>query len=864
MAAGNGTKGAGTTRKRSTKSSKGSSGGSYKTAYEQHQKSHRQMVAVVLFAVGVLLLCVELIPGSGVWQWSKSFLYGLFGFAALLLPVALIYIAIMATLDKPIGEIRHKVWQTGVLVTLVCGLVEICSKLPFEGDSFFSVIGLLYTKGGMFQSGGVFSALLGWPLLAMCGKVGAIIIIVLFLFTFFMLLTGTTLISFFKGVVKPVKKIGETYTQMREVQDEKSRQKFDIDVDLGLEEEVLPKHPVSSPKPSVEELLEIEKQRSKDNAKRGEEARKAEEAKRAQEAQRIVELGRSLQESAPFTVDAVLNPTSPEDTAEIQAETAVSEPVTPTTLDAAFEDAERSIERTAAAIEVVDSTEPQPVSKAYTDDTNSLVHYNYPPASLLKPAQFTGNRDMSDELQKNADLLVNTLKSFGVQTKILDISRGPAVTRYELQPSAGVKISKITGLADDIALNLASAGVRIEAPIPNKAAVGIEVPNRSVDTVSMREIIESTEFDGAQSKISMALGKDIAGNCVVADIGKMPHMLIAGATGSGKSVCINSIIISLLYKASPAEVRFLMVDPKVVELGVYNGIPHLLVPVVTDPRKAAGALAWAVTEMLNRYKLFAEHNVRDLASYNVMAAEKDDVDPLPQIVIIIDELADLMMAAPNEVEDSICRLAQMARAAGMHLIIATQRPSVDIITGVIKANIPSRIAFAVSSQVDSRTILDGAGAEKLLGRGDMLFYPVGMAKPLRVQGCYVSDKEIEQIVDFVKNKEKADYDDKIMEEIEKQAVAEKSSAKDESGGGFEENDELLEDAIECIMEAGQASTSYLQRKLKVGYARAARLIDEMEAKNIIGPFEGSKPRPVLISRQQWIERKLQQNSNSVV
>lgn len=867
MAASKGTSRSGATRKRTTKSGDKSSGGSYKTAYEQHQKSRRQMTAVVLFVVGVLLLCIELIPGSGVWQWSKTLLYGLFGIAAILLPVALIYIAIMATLDKPIGEIRHKMWQTGVLITLLCGLMEICGKLPFEGDSFFASIGLLFAKGSALQSGGVFSALIGWPLLAMCGKIGAIIILVLFLFTFFMLLTGTTLLSFFKGVVKPVKKIGETYSQMREVQEEKSRQRFDIDVDLGLDEEVLPHHPVSSPKPTVEELLEIEKQRSKENAKRGSETRKAEETKRAQEAKTIVEMGRSLQEDTPLTVDDVIGRSSQEIDIQTNSTDSTEEiPLNKVTLDEAFSDAGKSIGRVANTEHSISETavvQPmQSPSKIYTDDTNSLVHYNYPPASLLKPAQLTGNRDMSEELQKNAELLVNTLKSFGVQTKILDISRGPAVTRYELQPSAGVKISKITGLSDDIALNLASAGVRIEAPIPNKAAVGIEVPNRSVDIVTMREIIESAEFDTAQSKISMALGKDIAGNSVVADIGKMPHMLIAGATGSGKSVCINSIIVSLLYKSSPAEVRFLMIDPKVVELGVYNGIPHLLVPVVTDPRKAAGALAWAVTEMLNRYKLFADYNVRDLASYNVMATEKEDVDPLPQIVIIIDELADLMMAAPNEVEDSICRLAQMARAAGMHLIIATQRPSVDIITGVIKANIPSRIAFAVSSQVDSRTILDGAGAEKLLGRGDMLFYPVGMAKPLRVQGCYLSDKEIEQVVSFVKNKEQADYDDKIMEEIEKQAVVDKSAAKEDQSGGFNESDELLEDAIECILEAGQASTSYLQRKLKVGYARAARLIDEMETKNIVGPFEGSKPRSVLISRQQWIERKMQQDANS--
>ncbi len=418
------------------------------------------------------------------------------------------------------------------------------------------------------------------------------------------------------------------------------------------------------------------------------------------------------------------------------------------------------------------------------------------------------------------------------------------------------KISKITNLADDIALNLATAGVRIEAPIPNKAAVGIEVPNKNTSVVNMRDLLESSQFLASKSKLSVALGKDIAGNITLADIAKMPHVLIAGATGSGKSVCINSIIISLLYKASPGEVKLLMIDPKVVELGIYNGIPHLLVPVVTDPRKAAGALGWAVTEMLKRYKLFADNNVRDLKAYNKLCARSEEKERLPEIVIIIDELADLMMAAPNEVEDSICRLAQMARAAGMHLVIATQRPSVDVITGIIKANIPSRIAFAVSSQVDSRTILDMGGADKLLGKGDMLFSPVGSAKPIRVQGCFVSDKEVESVVSFVKNREeRQQYDEEIMEEIEKQAVTEKNGKR---GAGAEESDdadEMFPQAVECVVEAGQASTSLLQRKLKLGYARAARIMDEMEQRGIIGPFEGAKPRQVLLSRQQWLEMR---------
>ncbi len=459
--------------------------------------------------------------------------------------------------------------------------------------------------------------------------------------------------------------------------------------------------------------------------------------------------------------------------------------------------------------------------------------YIFPPVYLLKEGEKPDGQDLSEELKANAQLLVDALASFGVQTRIIDIARGPSVTRYELQPSAGVKISKITNLADDIALNLATSGVRIEAPIPNKAAVGIEVPNRQTSIVPIRDIVDSEPFREAKSKVTMCLGKDIGGSVCVADIAKMPHMLIAGATGSGKSVCINSIIMSILYKASPEEVRLLMVDPKVVE-------------------------------MLGRYKLFADNSVRDVNGYNRLAEEQPDrnLTKMPQIVIIIDELADLMIAAQNDVEDAICRLAQMARAAGMHLVIATQRPSVDVITGVIKANIPSRIAFAVSSQVDSRTILDSGGAEKLLGKGDMLFFPVGAAKPIRIQGCFVSDKEVEKVVSFIKGSQTAEYDDEILEEIERQAEATgKSGSNSSGGGGFDAEDEMLPAAIECVIETGQASTSLLQRKLKLGYARAARIVDEMEARGIVGPFEGSKPRQVLISRQQWIEMKMQSDGN---
>ncbi|WP_242969359.1 DNA translocase FtsK [Anaeromassilibacillus sp. An200] len=477
------------------------------------------------------------------------------------------------------------------------------------------------------------------------------------------------------------------------------------------------------------------------------------------------------------------------------------------------------------------------------------------PTSLLEYSPEPDMDSVEEELNANGEKLIETLQSFGVRATMLEACRGPAVTRYELQPAAGVKISKITNLSDDIALNLAATGVRIEAPIPGKAAVGIEVPNRKVSTVRMRELIESSAFRRAESPLTTVLGRDIAGELVMADLAQMPHLLIAGSTGSGKSVCINSLIVSLLYKSTPQEVRFLMIDPKVVELGIYNGIPHLIVPVVTDPRKAAGALGWAVTEMLRRYQQFAANNVRDLNSYNRLAQERNYIDEqgmrmehMPQIVIIIDELADLMMAAPNEVEDSICRLAQMARAAGMHLVIATQRPSVDVITGIIKANIPSRIAFAVSSQVDSRTILDMGGAEKLLGRGDMLFSPIGNNKPTRVQGCFIDDREIEAVVEFIRQAASAEYDEGVMEEIERGGTQEQSSENDTPDG-----DPMIPEAVRCVVEAGQASTSLLQRRLRLGYARAGRLVDEMEQMGVVGPHEGSKPRQVLITWQQYLE-----------
>lgn len=494
---------------------------------------------------------------------------------------------------------------------------------------------------------------------------------------------------------------------------------------------------------------------------------------------------------------------------------------------------------------------------------NDTEEHVLPPTTLLDDVIPNKKQEHIDkELETNATVIVDALRSFGVQTKCIGTCRGPSVTRYELQPAAGVKISKITGLADDIALNLASSGVRIEAPIPNKPAVGIEVPNKNRDTVSFRELIESSDIADKKSKLAAVLGKDISGEIVIADISEMPHLLIAGTTGSGKSVCMNSIIMSILFRSTPEEVRFIMIDPKAVEFMSYNGIPQLLIPVVTDPKKAAGALGWAVSEMLRRYNIFSEYNTRNIHGYNALADKDPEMKKMEQIVIFIDELADLIMTSKNEVEDSICRLAQMGRAAGMHLVIATQSPRVDVVTGLIKANIPSRIALKVSSGIDSRTIMDEQGAEKLLGRGDMLFRSISMPKPVRVQGCWISDKEVERVVNFLKHSFTLDYDDEVIREVERHAELVKTNDKsiDSSSavesGDIDVSDDKLEDAIRIVVENGQASVSTLQRKLKLGFGRAARLVDVMEEMGIVGPSQGSKPREVLMTKEQYYERQM--------
>ncbi len=779
------------------------------------EKQHAQVLSVLMFAGAILMFCLVLISGDHVWRWFHEVLLGLFGICAVLWPILLLYLSILTALERQNTRAGVKLTLMILIISFFCSSVYIFSVSGNASlANFWKQLTGLYSAGIEHGGGGFFSGLLGIPLVTALGPLGARIVILLALFVSVMILTGTSLIQLFRTVTKPAGFVKTNIDSARERRlIEKNRQSAEIDISLDGDDG-LPQHPVRSgakapakPKKKSEKLEHLEKVFS---------IHEPETASGAP----------ANGQSASVPVSA------PQQQGD--AEPSISPAPTPAA----------------------------PAPKPAPEEPEPDGDYHFPPISMLAVTKELSEADIVGEIQTNGRMLVDTLQSFGVQTSFVGYSRGPAVTRYELQPASGVKISKITNLSDDLSMNLATAGIRIEAPIPGKAAVGIEVPNKKNTVVRMRELIESNSFGAATSHLTVALGRDIAGEVAVADLAKMPHLLIAGATGSGKSVCINSMIVSLLYKSAPDEVRFLMIDPKVVELGIYNGIPHLLVPVVTDPRKASGALSWAVTEMLKRYKIFAANNVRDLSAYNALAAScnytAEDGQPMermPQIVIIIDELADLMMAAPNEVEDSICRLAQMARAAGMHLVIATQRPSVDVITGIIKANIPSRIAFAVSSQVDSRTILDMGGAEKLLGRGDMLFSPVGSQKPTRIQGCFVSDSEIESITGFVKKAQEADYNENIEEEIEKNAASEKGGdAGDDMGG---DTDPMMSDAIKCIVEAGQASTSLLQRRLRLGYARAGRLIDQMEQMGIVGPRDGSKPRQVLITYQQWLEMNLQ-------
>ncbi|MCI8554710.1 MAG: DNA translocase FtsK [Clostridiales bacterium] len=802
-------------------------------------KAKRQTAAVLIFAAALLLLSLVLIPGGSLWGLLHCLILGLFGICAFVLPILMIYIAVTAAMDRSVGSISTRLWQSIALIALLASVIQVFTA-NIEDINYFAAIGQSYQNGMRLMSGGVAGALLGYPMEYFFTDIGAKIILILLIFVFLMLMTGTTILSLFHMAWKPVQKTRESIENAMIAGEEKRQNaaasaSATIDIDIGDGYLEMPQHPVQAsgaagegtsltPSPKLE---------------------------------RLAKAARELREEIPPASAPAPAPLEPEDgpaPLELLAGPLIRPGASRTVLEASF-DREKKEENTAEAEEAPPQPEQKESSTLFPPREDG---YRYPPISLLDEPRPVEEGAVQQEQQATAELLVSTLKEFGVQTSVVGISHGPSVTRYELQPSAGVKISRITGLSDDIALRLAATGVRIEAPIPGKAAVGIEIPNRVSSLVCLRELIDSPAFQNAKSRLTVALGRDISGQIVLADLAKMPHLLIAGTTGSGKSVCTNSMIQSVLYRASPDDVRILLIDPKQVEFGIYNGIPHLLVPVVTDPRKAAGALGWAVTEMLGRYKMFADNNVRDLESYNAVARRSETMKPLPLILIVIDELSDLMMAAANEVEDAIIRLAQMARAAGMHLVIATQRPSVDVITGLIKANIPSRLALTVASQVDSRTILDSGGAEKLLGHGDMLFMPVGISKPMRVQGCFVSNREVESVVDFLKSAGQNEYDEQISEEIDRLAESSGKSASRRGGDDEEEGewDDMLPQAIEVVVEAGQASTSLLQRRLRLGYARAGRVIDQLERRGIIGPHEGSKPRQVLITRQQMMEMNM--------
>ncbi len=802
-----------------------------KRRYQKRKKTTSKMdMAVVILIVVSILLAVLIYTKSGmIGTKLNEILGGVFGIVQYILPIGIFVIAIKIASNGN-DEFKMKLIQYGILIialSVVLSVFQISSGELQTSGELSEIVKDAYYLGTQNKGGGAIGAVGAVPLVNLLGVIGAIILCIG---------VAAILVVFTFGI-----NLSEMIQEMADKMEEKR-----------------------------EEKLEYREQRKKELAQMSQEERETPAQRRRRERQeRLAKKELENGQNSPMEnqikinfggqiVDGLdekqglkkydhsnddLEPLTKETKKGLLAKKEEKEVVQPDVLennlfkqeDEQKEEKKREVLQLEHAMTVEDE------------------HYEYPPVEILsKPGKKTlkgGAKALTDTATK----LQKTLYSFGVSAKVENVSVGPAITRYELKPAEGVRVSKIANLADDIALNLAAETIRIEAPIPGKQAVGIEVPNHEKEAVHLREVLDSKEFKDSNSKLTIALGKDVAGNIQLADISKMPHVLIAGSTGSGKSVCINTIITSIVYHAKPSEVKFVMVDPKVVELSVYNGIPHLLIPVVTDPRKAAGALAWAVQEMDNRYNLFAAKGVRDLKGYNKAIEKEEGTGKLPQIVIIIDELADLMMVAKNDVEDAICRLAQKARAAGMHLVIATQRPSVDVITGLIKANIPSRIAFAVSSQVDSRTILDSIGAEKLLGKGDMLYFPAGAPKPSRVQGAFVSDDEVEKIVDFIKSNGTATYSEDILETIENSNKTDKEIAQETDD---DETDPFLMDAIQTVVETGQASTSFIQRRFKVGYARAGRIIDQMEERGVISGYQGSKPREVLMSLEKLNELKM--------
>ena len=770
-------------------------------------------VAVVILVIISVLLLVLIYTKSGyIGEHLSPMLGGIMGFIKYIIPIGTFLIAIYMTHNEK-EYMYAKLIQYAVFLVCIATMLSVfqfSSGNLSVGKEFSSVMKSAYELGTNDIGGGVIGSAVAMPLINLLGTTGAVILVIgvaIVLFVFMFGVRPAEMISNFLDALDERRELKKQAKVSRRELERQNRMKIEPEkVNIAVEEEL------------HKETRRERKLREKEEAKR-----------------------KALELDDQITINLNNDNISKADEKPKKYNHDKD--------DLSYLGEEKLFKQ----------EEEQKESK--TKEVLQLEHavtvedkdYKFPPITLLSqgdPKEIKGGKKAVTE---TASKLQKTLYSFGVSAKVENVSVGPAITRYELKPAEGVRVSKIANLADDIALNLAAESIRIEAPIPGKQAVGIEIPNTENEVVHLRDIIASDAFQGHKSKLAFALGKDVAGKEVVTDIAKMPHVLIAGATGSGKSVCINTLIASIIYKAKPSEVKLLMVDPKVVELSVYNGIPHLLIPVVTDPKKAAGALAWAVQEMINRYNLFAKKGVRDIKGYNEAVEKEGETGKLPQIVIIIDELSDLMMASPKEVEDSICRLAQMARAAGMHLVIATQRPSVDVITGVIKANIPSRISFAVSSQVDSRTILDMVGAEKLLGKGDMLFYPSGAPKPTRIQGAFVSDKEVEKLVEFLKSQGEVTYSDEILEQIEN---SDKTDKELEEESDDQTSDPLLMEAIETVVETQQASTSFIQRRFKVGYARAGRIIDQMEERGIISGYQGSKPREVLMSKERWQELKM--------
>ena len=802
------------------------------------ERENRRFWSYILFFFGILELLITFVEGDGLWKWLHELNRGLFGVTVFLFAPMIIYVALMIASDVTHNKVIAKVVEGSVLMLLISGMAQIIQVGSVDGSSFWLKLVGLFNDGKQLRGGGLASALLGWPLLSLFKRVGAGIVIVLVAFTFIMLLTNVTLPQLLKAISKPFVK---SYEAVNEERIERAAQP--------------PKPPREKKEPRRNGRVDIAKFYPDDGPDTAAEAfvpvAEAEEATDKVDASKI-----------DMPVHPVKAPVITHEKLEETAKTTDNEELKKIIENAIGDNREEKKSKDEPVKPPVVNVDKNGQTTFFEKD-NKISAYVYPPVDILKYAKNpVASEIVQQEIQEKSAKLVETLETYGAKTRIVGIHRGPSVTRYELQPAAGVRVSKITGLADDIALNLAAMSVRIEAPVPGKACIGIEVPNDHRDTVSLRELIDSEEYRKAKGKLTFAVGKDIEGNIIA----KMPHMLVAGTTGSGKSVFTNSIILSILYHASPDEVKLILIDPKKVEFPIYNKIPHLLIPVVTEPLKAAGALGWAVNEMNKRYLMFEANNVKNLQEFNDMvleernkpAEEQDEVrakiDLLPQIVIVVDEFADLMMAARSEVEDSVLRLAQLARAAGIHMIIATQSPRADVLTGLIKSNIPSRVSLSVSSNVDSRVILDESGAEKLLGNGDLLYKPVGVKKPIRMQSGYAATSEIREVVNFLKNEHTAEYSDEVIAEVEENTPQPKDSGSAGSDNvSVNPDDDLVNQAISIIVQTNNASTAFLQRKLKLGFPRAARIMDEIEEMGIIGPQEGSKARKINITKEEWAE-----------